>query len=170
MQLGMIGLGRMGASMVRHLLEDGHACVVHDLLPSAVAGLVEDRATGAESLKELVARLSRPRAIWLMVPLPDRTAAALMRDPERASPTLASPRTRTSSRYAGYRSDGAIAIRHTLGRSGFSRNTMNAALDVTTELPRLNEPPPGFEAKTTHGMRTLSHYQGQVADPVIASG
>ncbi|HUG22930.1 phosphogluconate dehydrogenase (NAD(+)-dependent, decarboxylating) [Piscinibacter sp.] len=68
MQLGMIGLGRMGASMVRRLLRDGHACVVHDLRPSALAGLVKDGATGAASLKEIVSRLGRPRAIWLMVP------------------------------------------------------------------------------------------------------
>ena len=68
MQLGMIGLGRMGASMVRRLLRDGHACVVHDLQPSAVAGLVKDGATGVESLKEMVSQLGQPRTIWLMVP------------------------------------------------------------------------------------------------------
>ncbi len=68
MQLGMIGLGRMGASMVRRLLRDGHACVVHDVQPSAVAGLVKDGATGAASLKEMVSRLGQPRTIWLMVP------------------------------------------------------------------------------------------------------
>jgi 6-phosphogluconate dehydrogenase len=69
MQLGMIGLGRMGASMVRRLLRDGHACVVHDLQPSAVAALVTDGAAGAASLKEMVSQLGRPRAIWLMVPV-----------------------------------------------------------------------------------------------------
>ena len=68
MQLGMIGLGRMGASMVRRLLQDGHACVVHDVQPSAVAGLVKDGAAGAASLKEMVSQLGQPRTIWLMVP------------------------------------------------------------------------------------------------------
>lgn len=68
MQLGMIGLGRMGASMVRRLLRDGHACVVHDVQPSPVAGLVKDGAAGAASLKEMVSQLGQPRTIWLMVP------------------------------------------------------------------------------------------------------
>ncbi|MDP3139125.1 MAG: decarboxylating 6-phosphogluconate dehydrogenase, partial [Burkholderiaceae bacterium] len=68
MQLGMIGLGRMGASMVRRLLRDGHACVVHDVQTSAMAGLVKDGATGAQSLKEMVSQLGQPRTIWLMVP------------------------------------------------------------------------------------------------------
>jgi len=68
MQLGMIGLGRMGASMVRRLLRKGHECVVYDLQPPAVARLQEDGATGAASLQEMLARLAKPRAIWLMVP------------------------------------------------------------------------------------------------------
>lgn len=68
MQLGMIGLGRMGASMVRRLLKTGHECVVHDTQPSAVARLQKDGATGAASLQEMVTRLAKPRVIWLMVP------------------------------------------------------------------------------------------------------
>lgn len=68
MQLGMIGLGRMGASMVRRLLGDGHTCVVYDVQPATVAGLVKDGATGAESLNEMVCQLAQPRTIWLMVP------------------------------------------------------------------------------------------------------
>jgi 6-phosphogluconate dehydrogenase len=68
MQLGMIGLGRMGASMVRRLLRAGHGCVVYDVQPSAVTGLVKDGATGAGSLKEMVSELGQPRTIWLMVP------------------------------------------------------------------------------------------------------
>ena len=58
----------MGASMVRRLLKNGNECVVHDLQPSAVASLVEDGATGAASLQEMVSRLAQPRAIWLMMP------------------------------------------------------------------------------------------------------
>ena len=68
MQLGMIGLGRMGANMVRRLLEAGHQCVVFDRSPQAVTELVKERAVGASSLHDLVKRLDQPRAIWLMVP------------------------------------------------------------------------------------------------------
>lgn len=68
MQLGMIGLGRMGANMVRRLLKGGHRCVVFDRSPDAVKALVEEKATGASSLQDLVARLDTPRVVWLMVP------------------------------------------------------------------------------------------------------
>jgi 6-phosphogluconate dehydrogenase len=68
MQLGMIGLGRMGASMVRRLMKQGHECVVHDAQPAAVAGLRQEGAVGAGSLGDLVAKTTSPRAIWLMVP------------------------------------------------------------------------------------------------------
>ena len=68
MQLGMIGLGRMGANMVRRLLRHGHQCVVFDMSPDAVAQLVKDKATGSSSLEDFVKKLEKPRAIWLMVP------------------------------------------------------------------------------------------------------
>ena len=68
MQIGMIGLGRMGANMARRLMNDGHECVVFDLNAGAVAKLAAQGAAGAESLEEFVARLSKPRAIWLMLP------------------------------------------------------------------------------------------------------
>jgi 6-phosphogluconate dehydrogenase len=68
MQLGMIGLGRMGANMVRRLLAKGHDCVVFDHAPAAVAALVAERAVGAASPAALVDSLARPRQIWLMVP------------------------------------------------------------------------------------------------------
>src|ERR1043166_5680922 len=68
MQLGMIGLGRMGANMVRRLLKSGQTCVVFDRSPNAVNDLVKEKATGATSLADLVRKLDRPRAIWLMVP------------------------------------------------------------------------------------------------------
>lgn len=68
MQIGMIGLGRMGANMVRRLLRDGHECVVNDRSPEAVKGLVADGATGAASLQGFIEKLQPPRAIWLMIP------------------------------------------------------------------------------------------------------
>jgi 6-phosphogluconate dehydrogenase len=68
MQLGMIGLGRMGANMVRRLLKNGQQCVVFDRSPKSVEDLVKEGAQGASSLADLVKKLERPRAIWLMVP------------------------------------------------------------------------------------------------------
>ena len=68
MQLGMIGLGRMGANMVRRLIKDGHDCVVFDLFPKAVQELAAEKATGATSLADFVSKLAQPRAVWLMVP------------------------------------------------------------------------------------------------------
>ena len=68
MQLGMIGLGRMGASLVRRLNQAGHRCVVYDLSPAAVNALAADGIVGATSIEELVARLTQPRVVWLMLP------------------------------------------------------------------------------------------------------
>jgi 6-phosphogluconate dehydrogenase len=68
MQLGMIGLGRMGANMVRRLMNKGHSCVVFDRSPKAVGELVKEKAEGAASLAEFLEKLKQPRAIWLMVP------------------------------------------------------------------------------------------------------
>jgi 6-phosphogluconate dehydrogenase len=78
-QLGMIGLGRMGANMVRRLLRAGHDCVAFDPVPDAVAALVAEGAVGAASLEELAGKLAPPRAVWIMVPAAavDRTLAAL---------------------------------------------------------------------------------------------
>jgi len=68
MQLGMIGLGRMGANMVRRLMRDGHACVVQDVSADAVAGLAKEGATGSSSIEDFVKKLSTPRTVCLMVP------------------------------------------------------------------------------------------------------
>ena len=68
MQLGMIGLGRMGANMVRRLMRGGHTCAVYDRSATAVEALVKEGAAGAASLAELVQKLEKPRAICLMVP------------------------------------------------------------------------------------------------------
>ncbi|GAA4572490.1 phosphogluconate dehydrogenase (NAD(+)-dependent, decarboxylating) [Planotetraspora kaengkrachanensis] len=68
MQLGMIGLGRMGANLVRRLMRDGHRCVVYDVNEGAVRELEGEGATGATSLQDFTAKLDRPRAIWLMLP------------------------------------------------------------------------------------------------------
>src|SRR2546427_2937040 len=68
MKLGMIGLGRMGANMVRRLMRAGHSCAVFDRSPEAVQALAKEGAVGAASLDDLAAKLPAPRAIWLMVP------------------------------------------------------------------------------------------------------
>jgi 6-phosphogluconate dehydrogenase len=68
MQIGMMGLGRMGANMVRRLMRAGHECVVYDINADAVAALVKDGAIGASTMEEFVSRLSKPRTAWLMLP------------------------------------------------------------------------------------------------------
>ena len=68
MQLGMVGLGRMGANMVRRLLKGGHTCTVFDMSPNAVDDLAKDGAVGSSSIKDFVSKLQKPRAIWLMIP------------------------------------------------------------------------------------------------------
>ena len=80
MQLGMVGLGRMGANMVRRLLKAGHDCVVFDMSPAAVSELTREHAVGATSLSDLVKKLEKPRAVWLMVPaaVVDKTIADIL--------------------------------------------------------------------------------------------
>jgi 6-phosphogluconate dehydrogenase len=80
MQIGMIGLGRMGANMVRRLLKGGHQCVGFDRSPQAVKDLVQEKAVGSSSVQDFVAKLSKPRSIWLMVPaaVVDETIAELL--------------------------------------------------------------------------------------------
>ena len=80
MQLGMVGLGRMGAGIVRRLMRDGHRCVGFDVSPDAVSAIEADGATGASSLQDFVAKLEKPRAVWVMVPagkITDSTIASL---------------------------------------------------------------------------------------------
>jgi 6-phosphogluconate dehydrogenase len=80
MQLGMVGLGRMGSGLVRRLMRDGHRCVAYDVSPDAVKALESDGATGAGSLAEFAAKLEKPRAAWVMVPagqITDKTIAGL---------------------------------------------------------------------------------------------
>jgi 6-phosphogluconate dehydrogenase len=80
MQLGMIGLGRMGANMVRRLIKNGHDCVVFDMSPKAVQELTKEKATGSSSLADFVGKLAKPRAVWMMVPaaVVDKTVAAIL--------------------------------------------------------------------------------------------
>src|SRR5690349_23070072 len=80
MQLGMVGLGRMGANMVRRLLKGGHECVVFDMSPKAVSELTAENAIGSASLADLVKKLEKPRVVWLMVPAAavDKTIADIL--------------------------------------------------------------------------------------------
>jgi 6-phosphogluconate dehydrogenase len=73
MQIGMIGLGRMGGNMVRRLLKGGHECVAYDLSPAAVEELVKEGAIGGSSLDDFVAKLTPPRTAWIMVPAGEPT-------------------------------------------------------------------------------------------------
>ena len=80
MQLGMVGLGRMGANMVRRLIRGGHDCVVFDMSPKSVEELAAEKATGSSSLADMVSKLAKPRAVWLMVPaaVVDQTIASIV--------------------------------------------------------------------------------------------
>ena len=73
MQLGMVGLGKMGANMTRRLMRGGHTLVVSDLSPDAVKGLAGEGAVASSSLDDLVGKLTAPRAVWIMVPSGDAT-------------------------------------------------------------------------------------------------
>ena len=80
MQLGMVGLGRMGAGIVRRLMRDGHRCVGYDVSPDAVAAIAADGAVGADSIADFTSKLEPPRAAWVMVPageITDKTIAEL---------------------------------------------------------------------------------------------
>ena len=80
MQLGMVGLGRMGANMVRRLMKAGHSCVVFDVTPKNVEDLAKEKATGSSSLQDMASKLQKPRAVWLMVPaaVVDETIAGVL--------------------------------------------------------------------------------------------
>ncbi len=78
MQLGVIGLGRMGGNIVRRLMKDGHSCVVFDRDAKAVEGLAKDGATGVKSLEDMVQTLKPPRAVWVMLPAGDPTEQTVM--------------------------------------------------------------------------------------------
>ena len=111
MQLGMIGLGRMGANMVRRLARSDHACVVYDVDPEAVSVLARESAVGASSLADMVAKMTAPRAIWMMVP-----AAVVDQELEQLVPHLDPGDIVIDGGNSYYRDD--IRRAGTLGRTG----------------------------------------------------
>jgi 6-phosphogluconate dehydrogenase len=86
MQIGMIGLGRMGSNIVRRLMRQNHTAVVYDLNPKTVAALAEEGATGAPGLEDLVRKLDRPRTVWIMLPAGDTTESAVKKLSELLEP------------------------------------------------------------------------------------
>jgi len=98
MQLGMIGLGRMGANMAMRLMKAGHECIVYDSHPEPVQALVKQGAKGSTDLTAFVKSLSRPRAVWLMVPAAavDPVLASLTPLLERGDIVIATPTTMTT--------------------------------------------------------------------------
>jgi 6-phosphogluconate dehydrogenase len=86
MQLGMVGLGRMGANIVRRLTRDGHECVVYDVNPDVVSSLASEGPTGADSLDDFVAKLDKPRAAWVMVPAGQITESTVDELADRLEP------------------------------------------------------------------------------------
>ena len=101
MQVGMIGLGRMGANMVRRLMRGGHSCVVHDVSADAVRAMAGEGAVGATSADDFLGKLEPPRVIWLMVPagVVDATLASWCRSwrPVTSSSMVATRTTATTS-------------------------------------------------------------------------
>ena len=79
MQIGMVGLGRMGANMVRRLARDGHQCVVFDQSPDSVKAVAGEGVTGSASLAQFVSQLAKPRAVWVMLPAGDITETTIAR-------------------------------------------------------------------------------------------
>ena len=100
MQLGMIGLGRMGANLVRRLMRDGHSCVAYDVNADVVKALEAEGATGATSLADFVAKLDTPRNIWIMVP-----AAIVQPTLDQLLPMLAADDTVIDGGNSYYRDD-----------------------------------------------------------------
>ena len=99
MQLGMIGLGRMGANMVQRLMHGGHECVVFDMKAASVNKLAKDGAVGAKTLEDFVSKLEAPRAVWLMVPAAavDKTGATPTTLTTSGGPMNSSPKVSTMS-------------------------------------------------------------------------
>jgi 6-phosphogluconate dehydrogenase len=112
MQLGMIGLGRMGANIVRRVMGNGHECVVYDRDPQAVTTLASEGATGVESVTELAKKLSPPRVVWVMVPAGTVTTSVI----EELAQTLGAGDTVIDGGNTYYRDD--IRHVHRLGRAG----------------------------------------------------
>lgn len=157
MQIGMIGLGRMGASMVARLVRGGHDCVVHDHTPDAVARLVALGAVGAATLQQFVDASKAPRAVWLMVP-----AAAVDEMLEQLTPLL---------KPGDIVIDGGNSHHHDgLRRAKALAASSIAHVDVGTSgsvagLERLQER--AVDAETTP-LREPAHYQSEMDLPEIA--
>jgi len=127
MQIGMLGLERMGANMVRRLMRGGHECVVYDLSDDAVDALAAEGAVGAASLEEFVAALETPRVVWLMVP-----AAVVDATLETLVPLLAAGNVLIDGGNSSYRDD--------MDRAGHFVRPTSTRPGIRTELTRCLSP------------------------------
>jgi 6-phosphogluconate dehydrogenase len=171
MQVGMIGLGRMGANMVRRLMRGGHDCVVHDRSEDAIAGLESEGATGARSLEELVQKLEAPRSICIMVP-----AAVVDSTLDQLVPLLAADDTVIDGGNSYYRDD--IVRAKALAEKGLHYVDMGTSGGVfglergyclmiggdETAVGRLD----GFFKTLAPGIEVADRTPGREGDPVTA--
>jgi len=171
MQVGMIGLGRMGANMVRRLMRGGHDCVVHDRSEDAIAGLESEGATGARSLEELVQKLEAPRSICIMVP-----AAVVDSTLDQLVPLLATDDTVIDGGNSYYRDD--IVRAKALAEKGLHYVDMGTSGGVfglergyclmiggdETAVGRLD----GFFKTLAPGIEVADRTPGREGDPVTA--
>jgi 6-phosphogluconate dehydrogenase len=171
MQVGMIGLGRMGANMVRRLMRGGHDCVVHDRSEDAIAGLESEGATGARSLEELVQKIEAPRSICIMVP-----AAVVDSTLDQLVPLLAADDTVIDGGNSYYRDD--IVRAKALAEKGLHYVDMGTSGGVfglergyclmiggdETAVGRLD----GFFKTLAPGIEVADRTPGREGDPVTA--
>ncbi|MGH3869756.1 MAG: NAD(P)-binding domain-containing protein [Pseudonocardiaceae bacterium] len=153
MQLGVVGLGRMGANIVRRLMRDGHRCVVYDVNPDAVTALKKKGATGSSSVAEFIGKLSEPRVAWVMVPAGEVTGKTI----EDLAAHMASGDTIIDGGNSYYRDDIRV-----VERLGPIFATIAPGMDSVSRTPgRTGEPDPAEHGFLYCGPNGAGHYFAQ---------